>query len=194
MGEIAKFILFIGPCSSVFDYVTYALMWFVFGCGNLRLAPPPEVAAHFTHASLSNPDSTYAAALFQTALVRRIFVDPDSHYPCTVPAQPGELAANHDFGGNHAIRLVAFVPDGTMAGYGSPPGPLLAPAAGDAIGLCSAHPVGEDVAGPKEVDLRPNLLLRDSAKALSLATNVGVRGGQCGDTSCVGVAGDADLR
>ncbi len=66
MGEIAKFILFIGPCSSVFDYVTYALMWFVFGCSNLRLAPPPELAAHFTHASLSNPDSTYAAALFQT--------------------------------------------------------------------------------------------------------------------------------
>jgi len=67
MGEIAKFILFIGPCSSVFDYVTYALMWFMFGCKNLRLAPPPGLGAYFTHASLSNPDSTYAAALFQTA-------------------------------------------------------------------------------------------------------------------------------
>ena len=67
MGEIAKFILFIGPCSSVFDYVTYCLMWFMFGCNNLRLAPPPGVAAYFTHATLSNPDSTYAAALFQTA-------------------------------------------------------------------------------------------------------------------------------
>jgi P-type Mg2+ transporter len=28
--EITKFILFIGPCSSVFDYTTYAMMWFVF--------------------------------------------------------------------------------------------------------------------------------------------------------------------
>ena len=28
--EIARFILFIGPCSSVFDYTTYAMMWFVF--------------------------------------------------------------------------------------------------------------------------------------------------------------------
>ena len=31
MKEITKFILFIGPCSSIFDYTTYALMWFVFG-------------------------------------------------------------------------------------------------------------------------------------------------------------------
>lgn len=30
MKEITKFIVFIGPCSSVFDYTTYAMMWFVF--------------------------------------------------------------------------------------------------------------------------------------------------------------------
>ena len=30
MEKIAKFILFIGPCSSLFDYTTYALMFFVF--------------------------------------------------------------------------------------------------------------------------------------------------------------------
>ena len=66
MGEIARFILFIGPCSSVFDYTTYLMMWFIFKCGNLGLVPPPELAARFAHASLANPDSTYAAALFQT--------------------------------------------------------------------------------------------------------------------------------
>jgi len=66
MGEIARFILFIGPCSSVFDYTTYLMMWFIFKCGDLGLAPPPELAARFAHASLANPDSTYAAALFQT--------------------------------------------------------------------------------------------------------------------------------
>ena len=66
MGEIARFILLIGPCSSVFDYTTYAMMWFVFKCSNLGLVPPPELAEHFARASLSNPDSTYAAALFQT--------------------------------------------------------------------------------------------------------------------------------
>jgi Mg2+-importing ATPase len=30
MKEITRFIVFIGPCSSVFDYSTYAIMWFVF--------------------------------------------------------------------------------------------------------------------------------------------------------------------
>jgi len=66
IGEIARFIIFIGPCSSIFDYTTYFMMWFIFKCNNLRLAPPPELAARFAHATLLNPDSTYAAALFQT--------------------------------------------------------------------------------------------------------------------------------
>ena len=66
MGEIARFILFIGPCSSVFDYTTYLMMWFIFKCSDLSLVPPPSLAEHFARASLSNPDSTYAAALFQT--------------------------------------------------------------------------------------------------------------------------------
>ncbi len=32
MNRIAKFILLIGPCSSVFDYTTYFLMLYIFGC------------------------------------------------------------------------------------------------------------------------------------------------------------------
>lgn len=32
MGAITRYILFIGPCSSVFDYVTFFLMLYVFGC------------------------------------------------------------------------------------------------------------------------------------------------------------------
>jgi Mg2+-importing ATPase len=32
MRDLTRFILFIGPCSSVFDYTTYAIMLFVFGC------------------------------------------------------------------------------------------------------------------------------------------------------------------
>ncbi|MGD0897377.1 MAG: magnesium-translocating P-type ATPase [Thermoguttaceae bacterium] len=32
MGEIARFILFVGPCSSVFDYTTYLIMLYVFNC------------------------------------------------------------------------------------------------------------------------------------------------------------------
>ena len=32
MNEITRFILLIGPCSSVFDYATYLMMYFIFNC------------------------------------------------------------------------------------------------------------------------------------------------------------------
>jgi Mg2+-importing ATPase len=64
MGTIAKFILFIGPISSIFDYTTYALMWFVFKCNRLTLAAPAGIAARFAGATGAN--QTYAAALFHT--------------------------------------------------------------------------------------------------------------------------------
>jgi Mg2+-importing ATPase len=65
IGEIAKFIIFIGPISSIFDYTTFSVMWFYFKCNNLGLVPPPELAARFAHAA--DPDHTYAAALLNTA-------------------------------------------------------------------------------------------------------------------------------
>ena len=64
IGEITRFILLIGPISSIFDYTTYALMWFFFKCSQLNLLPPPELAARFTNAA--EPDQTYAASLFHT--------------------------------------------------------------------------------------------------------------------------------
>ncbi len=64
MGEIGKFIVFIGPISSIFDYTTYIIMWFIFKCGHLNLAPPLDLAARFANAS--SPNDTYAAALFHT--------------------------------------------------------------------------------------------------------------------------------
>jgi Mg2+-importing ATPase len=64
MGEIAKFIVFIGPISSIFDYTTYFMMWFVFKCNNLGLVPPPEWAA--LYGGVTDPEKTYAAALFHT--------------------------------------------------------------------------------------------------------------------------------
>ncbi len=70
MGEIAKFIVFIGPISSIFDYTTYAMMWFVFKCSHLdsraaagiwpRASPTPRRRTTptpprcFTPAGLSN--------------------------------------------------------------------------------------------------------------------------------------------
>jgi Mg2+-importing ATPase len=64
IGQISKFIVFIGPISSIFDYTTYALMWFVFKCSELGLAAPAHLSARF--AGAVEPDKTYAAALFHT--------------------------------------------------------------------------------------------------------------------------------
>ena len=64
MGEIAKFIIFIGPISSIFDYTTYCLMWFYFGSSDLGLLAPAHLAWRFPHTL--EPDATYAAALFHT--------------------------------------------------------------------------------------------------------------------------------
>ncbi|MBW4586371.1 magnesium-translocating P-type ATPase [Aetokthonos hydrillicola Thurmond2011] len=35
IGDIQQFMLYIGPISSIFDYTTYALMWFVFGANSV---------------------------------------------------------------------------------------------------------------------------------------------------------------
>jgi Mg2+-importing ATPase len=64
MGEIGKFIVFIGPISSIFDYTTYAMMWFIFRCGHLSLVPPSGLTGRFAKATA--PNDTYAAALFHT--------------------------------------------------------------------------------------------------------------------------------
>ena len=43
MAELTRFILFIGPCSSLFDYSTYAVMLLVFHCADVST---PAAAAH----------------------------------------------------------------------------------------------------------------------------------------------------
>jgi Mg2+-importing ATPase len=64
MGDIKRFILYIGPISSIFDYTTFAVMWFFFKCNDLGLTPPPELIARF--ASHTDANYTYAAALFNS--------------------------------------------------------------------------------------------------------------------------------
>jgi Mg2+-importing ATPase len=69
IDEIKRFILFIGPISSIFDYTTYFIMWIVFRCSLLeRLLPPPGTPESLLHQL--NPahgaNYTYAAALFRT--------------------------------------------------------------------------------------------------------------------------------
>ncbi|HTO73756.1 MAG TPA: cation transporting ATPase C-terminal domain-containing protein, partial [Gemmatimonadales bacterium] len=49
-----RFMIFIGPISSIFDYATFAMMWFVFRCG--AFAAPGTAAG----------DKAHLASLFQT--------------------------------------------------------------------------------------------------------------------------------
>ena len=64
-GEITKFIIFLGPISSIFDYTTFCFMWFYLKCNDLNLAPPPDLVARFAGPH-DDPNTTYAAALFNT--------------------------------------------------------------------------------------------------------------------------------
>jgi Mg2+-importing ATPase len=65
IGEISKFMLLIGPISSIFDYSTFALMWFYFKCNDATAQSQITPAM----AGLLKDDAinyTHAAQLFHT--------------------------------------------------------------------------------------------------------------------------------
>jgi len=65
MGEISKFMILLGPISSIFDYTTFAVMWFVFKC-NTTLATAqitPELTAKYKDEAIYY---THAAQMFHT--------------------------------------------------------------------------------------------------------------------------------
>jgi P-type Mg2+ transporter len=64
---LTRFIAFIGPCSSIFDYTTYLLMLYGFGCWNVST---PAVAAH--SASLFQTGWFVESLLTQTLIIHVI--------------------------------------------------------------------------------------------------------------------------
>ena len=64
IDNIRRFMIFIGPMSSIFDYATFFLMLYFFKCHDLGLSAPAELAGRFV--GTLKPDETYAAALFHT--------------------------------------------------------------------------------------------------------------------------------
>ena len=66
LENIRRFMMCVGPTSSIFDYTTFLLMLFFFKCNNLGLAAPAELLHRFTGGANVAPDSTYAAALFHS--------------------------------------------------------------------------------------------------------------------------------
>ncbi|MDD5262311.1 MAG: magnesium-translocating P-type ATPase [Methylacidiphilales bacterium] len=65
IANIRRFMMYIGPISSIFDYATFFLMLYFFQCQNLGLSAPSELAARFAHPA--NVDGSYAASLFHSA-------------------------------------------------------------------------------------------------------------------------------
>ena len=67
MRSLTRFIVFIGPCSSIFDYTTYLMMLFVFHCWNVGT---PAAAAH--SASLFQTGWFVESLLTQTIIIHII--------------------------------------------------------------------------------------------------------------------------
>ena len=140
IGNIKRFMVFIGPISSIFDYATFALMWFLFQCSRFgdavprgRTAPPPREPV---------PDG----------VVRRIAVDPDPdrpHHPNeadTVHREPGVAGDDVDHGGRDGHRrLAALLAVRRRARAGRPPSGLLGLDRRLPPGLWRHHPRGEDL-------------------------------------------------
>jgi len=67
INALTRFIVFIGPCSSIFDYTTYFVMLYVFGCWNTST---PAAAAH--SASLFQTGWFVESLLTQTLIIHVI--------------------------------------------------------------------------------------------------------------------------
>jgi len=67
MSQLTRFIVFIGPCSSIFDYTTYFMMLYVFNCWNTST---PEAAAQ--SASLFQTGWFVESLLTQTLIIHII--------------------------------------------------------------------------------------------------------------------------
>lgn len=65
LGNIQKFMMCVGPTSSLFDYTTFALMLYFFGCIDLNLQAPADLLHRFAGAGV-DPEKSYAAALFHS--------------------------------------------------------------------------------------------------------------------------------
>jgi len=85
IGELTRFVLFIGPCSSVFDYTTYLVMLYVFNCWDTST---PLAAAH--SASLFQTGWFVESLLTQTLIIHVIrtnkvpFLQSRSSWPVMV--------------------------------------------------------------------------------------------------------------
>ncbi|MFN6138827.1 MAG: cation transporting ATPase C-terminal domain-containing protein [Planctomycetota bacterium] len=83
--QLTRYIVFVGPCSSIFDYTTFFMMLYVFGCWDVST---PEAAAH--SASLFQTGWFVESLLTQTLIIHIIrtnkipFLQSRASWPLTV--------------------------------------------------------------------------------------------------------------
>ena len=153
-ARLARFILFVGPCSSIFDYTTY-LMMLLCSLFNTGLLPPPELAS----VRRSATSAQLRGRAVPDRLVRRIAADANAHHPHhphqphSFLPKPGELAADGDHGDHHGGgHVAALVADRALA-WVCASAPALAPVGVDAGVLRPAHPRGQDVVHTQKMDI-----------------------------------------
>jgi len=120
LAELTRFVLFIGPCSSIFDYTTFFIMLYVFKCWDVST---PQVAAH--SASLFQTGWFVESLLTQTLIIHVIRTNkiPILQSRSSWPVLVTTLATM-------AVGvLISFTPFGRYLGFSRLPGlywPLLA--------------------------------------------------------------------
>ena len=138
MGEIARFILFVGPCSSIFDYTTYFMMLYV--CSTAGIT---------AKASLFQTGWFVESLLTQTLIIHVIrtnripFLQSRASWPLTVTT---------------AIIMAVgiwlpFSPIAHWLGLHAAAAALLAVVGADAVLLRRSDAGRQDVADPQGVDL-----------------------------------------
>ncbi len=144
MKSLTRFIVFIGPCSSIFDYTTYFMMLYVFNCWNVST---PAAAAH--SASLFQTGWFVESLLTQTLIIHIIrtnkipFLQSRPSWPLMVMS-----AVHHGDRRRPPVHAARRLPrlHGAAAALLAAPRP-------DAALLRAADAGREDVAGAAQVDL-----------------------------------------
>jgi hypothetical protein len=126
--DIGRFMVFIGPISSIFDYLTFFLMLYVFNCRHTQPGSVPH------------------------RLVRGVAFHPDVDHPChshqqnPVHPKPGQLAAHPDLVNHRRGRCLAdSFASGEHARICPAFAAVLAVFGHHAAGLCNSDTGGEDL-------------------------------------------------
>ncbi len=130
IGAITRFILFIGPISSIFDYTTFFVMLYLFHCWDPSRAP-----------------------LFQTGwfveslMTQTLDHSRHSHQENSFHRGPCQLGADGHHCPDHGHRdVAALFPASPNIRFRSPATPLLANSVPHAALLRRTNPTGQDVA------------------------------------------------